>query len=114
MNCISNAIKLKQQYGTPYYALRKDVTNITTDMDHFPYKRFYRGVYYKDEPIVFDRKAGYKVKHNSCYKASYDCISDKPDLCFEVPCSTVFPCHVVFDKKEIDVMSNDRKLYFSP
>jgi hypothetical protein len=54
---------------SPYpYTISKNVINdVVTDMDHHPYTRWYRGVYYSSEPMVMEREAGWRPIKNNCY-----------------------------------------------
>ena len=61
-------IEQKTKYGKSFYATNESVGKTITDMDNFPYQRFYRGQYQSNEPIIFDRKAGYRHVSNACYK----------------------------------------------
>jgi hypothetical protein len=68
--------------------------SVITDMDHFPYTRFFRGVYNSTNPVVLEREAGWRPRRNACYSVNY--CNDKgpyPNHCFETACSTVYPCH---------------------
>ena len=42
---IKKQIERKNNYNIPYYATKNSVTKTMTDMDHFPYTRYFRGVY---------------------------------------------------------------------
>lgn len=90
----------------PYFANSSDVMQVTTDMDHHPYTRWYRGVYYFPEPIIMEREAGYREPHNNCYTPSpiYE-PDDVIDVCFEPACSTIFPCHTT-NKRAISEKQN--------
>lgn len=44
----------------PYFVKGKDIKLMLTDMDHFPYRRFFRGVYNDPEPVIHSRFAGYR------------------------------------------------------
>lgn len=77
----------------PYLASGKAITNILTDMDHHPYNRWYRGVYYYPEPVVMEREAGWREQRPMCY----DLVvprepEEQPNHCYESACSTTFPC----------------------
>jgi hypothetical protein len=54
---IKNQIRLKQQ-DTPHYGTMNINTSVITQIDHHPFTRFYRGVPYSTEPIIFERHAG--------------------------------------------------------
>ena len=98
---VRNQIAQKINYNTPYYARTSDVNQCITDMDGFPYKRFYRGQVDKDYPVVFDRAAGWRPRFDQENSATPYLVPDapKPDYCFEAPCSTVYPCYPAFAKK---------------
>lgn len=88
---IRKMIEMKTK--APYFANGNSVKNIVTDMDHHPYTRWYRGVYYYPEPIVMEREAGWRPLENSCYELTMPPIEPSEErLCFEPPCGTVFPC----------------------
>ena len=105
---------LHKNSNTPYFALDSTVTNVVTDMDHFPYSRWYRGVYDFSEPIVAEREAGFRKLENDAYKPR---IPIKPEknrpLCFQAPCSTVYPCFAD-DKNSKKHCMNDNCITFSP
>lgn len=83
--------KLHQAGPTPWDA----IVPITTDMDHFPYNRYFRGMSSCDKPRVFDREAGRRPWNTKAYT---DLIPEvkpvKYEGCFQVPCSTILPCVV--------------------
>ena len=77
----------------PHYGTINGVASIVTDMDHFPYTRFYRGVYNSYQPVVLEREAGWRHRRDSCYSVNKsDIKSSYPNHCFETACSTVYPC----------------------
>jgi len=89
----------------PYYQ-NQAVGRVMTDMDHFPYTRYFRGIYYLDEPVVMDREAGYREME------SYKYFRDPPDEpcpypthCFQVPCSTILPCRPRYQYDNADINS---------
>ena len=91
---VRNQIAEKINYAIPYYARARDTTKVITDLDNHPYERYYRGVYYSDDPIVFEREAGFRPVENPCYK-SLNCQYVEeyyPNHCIQTACSTVFPC----------------------
>jgi hypothetical protein len=96
-----------KQQSTPYHSTINEASQVLTDFDSFPYKRWFRGVYNSEDPIVIEREAGWRPRHDNCYKPTEPCCETKipyPDHCFEVPCSTVYPCYPSYIKKD-----NDRK-----
>ena len=94
LNSIRNMINLKNNH-MPFYATATDVTNSITDMDHFPYSRFYRGEYASNKPIIFEREAGWRNTHNNCYRNEQPNTKESniSNLCFQPACSTVYPCY---------------------
>lgn len=95
---IHKQVIAKKSYK-PYFATYEDSSNIITDMDHFPYTRYYRGIYNESNPVILEREAGFRVTHNNCYSNSnnlynlYNLYDIKNDICFQTACSTVLPCH---------------------
>ena len=102
----------KKISANPYFANNKTVTNTITDMDHHPYTRSFRGVYYYPDPIVLEREAGYRKMNDLCYEIVS---TKKPDVlpehCFETACTTILPCRPSYlvkyaDKDKLEVMLN--------
>ena len=86
---------IKKKIGVkPFYTTTENVESIITDIDHTPYTRFYRGNYLSENPIVFEREAGYRVLHNNCYSTFLPApnYNKTNTVCFESACSTVYPC----------------------
>lgn len=54
---IRNLIE-KKTSNKPFYATLGDITNVVSNVDHFPYTRFYKGDFRSSEPIVAARQAG--------------------------------------------------------
>lgn len=81
----------KKNSTQPYMATSNLVTMSPTDIDQWPYYRFFRGERDKFYPVVWGREAGFR----QLYTATP---SEKPfepwttNLCFQYPCSTVTPC----------------------
>ena len=105
---------LRKELSTPYHATVEQAGGVLTDYDTFPYPRWFRGVYYSKDPIVAEREAGWRPRHDNCYKVMIppnDGIIPYPNHCFESACSTVFPCYPeqlakYTDKEFLDVMLN--------
>jgi len=103
---VREMIRQKECMDKPFWATSQTVTSVITDYDHFPYKRWFRGRYYCDKPIVAEREAGYRKRHDGCYSINKCCSSindDPPQVCFQAPCSIVYPCN------ECDPASNPLK-----
>ena len=95
INLVREMIEKKECLDKPFFATSKYIEGIITDYDHFPYTRYFRGRYNYDKPIVSEREAGYRVRHdNNINKTcSYVIDDDKPNVCFQDACSVVFPCN---------------------
>lgn len=94
----------KKKGSTPYYANEDTVLGVLTDMDTFPYKRFFRGVSYYPEPIVMEREAGWREVKNNCYNIQgCDTIQTPyPQHCFQSSCDITYPCNPKYLKKYTD------------
>lgn len=96
MNNLTNIQNLiaKKVADTPFYPTVADAKSVITDVDHFPYTRFYRGVYNSNVPIFHDRQAGWRVRQDGCYTSQNKPVLENPQPlgCFQPPCSTIFPC----------------------
>lgn len=88
---MSIMIKNKTQYSKAYYGTEASSTNIVTDMDRFPYPRWYRGVADSDKPVIIEREAGYHMILRE--KAKTKDKSEKPKHVFTSACSTVLPIY---------------------
>lgn len=89
---VAEHIQKKQNVTCPFYATRHDAQSVLTDMDHFPYRRFYRGAYNDSHPRILEREAGFRPLNNTCYKVITTPNVVKPEYCWEFPCSHVKPC----------------------
>lgn len=89
---IQKQIYMKNGYN-PFFGTVNGAESIITDMDHYPYTRFYRGVYNSSQPITFEREAGWRPRRDACYSVN-KCskLDDYPNHCFKSACSTVYPC----------------------
>jgi hypothetical protein len=99
----------------PFYATSKDATSTMTDYDTFPYTRWYRGVPESTTPVIAEREAGYRPRHDKCYRVLEPHFENDPNPypnhCFAGPCSTVYPCYPEYlqkysDKELLDTILN--------
>jgi len=107
---IQYQIQLKKYNNSPYYATQSNVTQVITDYDELPYRRWYRGIPEVELPIIAEREAGYRPLIKKIY------IEQKPEPekinhCFESACSVVYPCYPEYlkkysDRDEMNVMLN--------
>ena len=111
VNAVRDGINAKLDYSTPYYGRKDTVRNMVTDMDNFPYVRFFRGKYDSEYPIVFNREAGWRVVQQQCYQGALGYKEPPyPNFCFEAPCSTVYPCYPDYLQKNSDKFALDVQL----
>lgn len=87
----------------PFYATTENTLSVLTDMDHFPYNRYFRGVAHFPEPVVMEREAGWRPLQPSCYGINKPPETQPyPQHCFQMPCSTVYPCYPQYMQKYSD------------
>lgn len=116
---IQKQIEYKNNYNVPYYSNGMYASQVITDMDHFPYTRYFRGIYNQSAPQVMDREAGWCPQRNDCYKFYGPNQPTPANYCWEYPCSTVFPCPDSKKEVEMDWGPNGKpkrmgKIIFSP
>jgi hypothetical protein len=93
---VREMITRKEGTCVPFYATVCNTESVITDFDTFPYPRFFRGRFNSEKPIVMEREAGFRIRDDQCYSVTpcKGCeIEEYPAHCFEVACSTVFPCN---------------------
>ena len=87
----------------PYHATIDTASSALTDYDSFPYQRWWKGVPTHSQPIVAEREAGWRPRHDNCYQIIQPPYKiPYPNHCFEAPCSTVFPCYPEYLQKFSD------------
>ena len=111
---IRSQINQKNQ-SSPFFATSTDVVHTITDYDTFPYPRYYRGVVGVSQPIIAEREAGWRKRHDSCYDVNEprkrNIRPTEPNNCFQSACSTVYPCYPEYmtkysDKEAMDLILN--------
>jgi hypothetical protein len=92
---VKNLIQRKKD-SYPFIATSNDVSTTITEYDNFPYNRWFKGVYNSDTPFIAEREAGWRIRDDECYNKNINercsSIDHKPNVCFQIPCSTVLPC----------------------
>ena len=113
MEQVKKLIALRQQTEAPFMSSGKSQVN--TDMDVFPYPRFYRGNYQSNEATIFEREAGYKPRHDSCYHYPSNMQVEEfyPNHCFQAAPSTTYPCYPEYLRKSSDKDELTKQLYLS-
>lgn len=87
-----DSIQRKQSSVCGPYQATADMARLTqTDMNEFPYRRFYRGNPDSDLPHVFDREAGFRKIRDTQFQVIANPFASA-NFCFQAPCSTIFPC----------------------
>lgn len=91
---IARQIQQKNQ-PYPYSPNPLDIFEIRTDVNEFPYRRFFRGKRFSDKPHLWEREAGFSPllstpvsNHSDPYPSLLLAPRATP---FQVPCSTQFP-----------------------
>ena len=82
---IHDEIKKKKQ-SNPYFATTKQSKSVITDYDTFPYPRYFRGKAESSLPIVAEREAGWRPRHDDAYKSKID-LDLTPDCVMSSPSS---------------------------
>jgi len=98
-NFVSRMIENKKNF-TPYYS---SGPSVMTDMDVFPYTRYYRGGK-GERPVIMDREAGWKPVHNKCYNnpVVQPDTDMYPNHCFQAAPSVTYPCYPELLRKYAD------------
>lgn len=63
---IQEQIKRKKM-SCPFFATTEDSKSVITDYDTFPYPRYFRGDPKSSFPIVAEREAGWRPRHDNSY-----------------------------------------------
>jgi hypothetical protein len=91
---VRNQIYLKNGYD-PYYSTINNIQSTSTEINHHPFNKWFRGVYNSSQPFICEREAGFVSNKDMYYNSK---ITDNteityPNHCFEGACSTVYPCN---------------------
>lgn len=104
---------MRKKSHTPFNATINMPGNVLTDYDNFPYQRYWRGIPSSYSPVVAEREAGWRPRHDHCYKFSEPMQEVVvPDLCFQSACSTIYPCfkdynRIFKDRETLDNITNN-------
>lgn len=97
----------------PHLATVNDSAQVLTDYDTFPYPRWFRGIPDSSQAIVAEREAGWRPRHDDCYKVLIpkDKNTRYPNHCFEGSCSVTYPCYPEYltkyaDREALNVILN--------
>jgi hypothetical protein len=91
---VQREIQKKLNSFHPYYPTTQSIFHIKTDMNTFPYQRFFRGQRDSYHPIVWDREAGFSpiIANLDTQNLVSPALETKSTTCFQIPCTTVLPC----------------------
>lgn len=93
---IMQQIAYKNHLSVPYTPYAYDLLHVKTDVDHFPYTRFYRGQFNETTPRIWEREAGYHRLQPSAYDAHLLYVQPPHESPTQIPCTTVLrkgmPC----------------------
>lgn len=106
---IREQIALKNS-SVPYQATSCMSKQVITDHDSFPYQRWYRGDPRSTKPIIADRQAGWRERHDRCYqfnppKGAYTTVKGEanyPNHCWQGASNVITPCHPEYLAKYAD------------
>ena len=91
---IKTEIHQKINSNGPYYPPPREICNVKTDMNEFPYRRYFRGKRDDMNPNVWEREAGYaKWLTTIDTKNPVNESLLMGNGCFQIPCTTVLPCN---------------------
>ena len=105
---ISNKINSRGAYYPP----PQSIFEVKTDVNVFPYQRFWRGNRFDYNPRVWDREAGYSPLITTIATDNdVNMALQGLDTCFQLPCSTILPCRPNDNNYQPNTRS---KVYISP
>lgn len=85
----------KKKNFCPYTPNPYSIFEVQTDVNEFPYRRFFRGKIDSDQPHIWDREAGFSPiitqLDQSQTMNSPTLLLAEASTPFQVPCSTQFP-----------------------
>jgi len=106
---------IKKKSAYPYFPENNLIFQVKTDVNEFPYRRFFRGKMDEMNPNIWDREAGYSPIKNSIdttNKVNQSLLLGD-STCFQYPCSTILPC--IGDNNTTPFQANSTsKVYISP
>lgn len=105
---VREGIMKKKSYD-PYHYTVNNKSSVLTDYDTFPYPRYWRGVPTSYHPVVAEREAGWRPRHDYCYKMKEPQQDvPYPKHCFQSACSTIYPCFADYNRafSDREIMEN--------
>lgn len=105
MNVNNVRVQIAKKKGySPYLATTEQAVQVLTDYDTFPYPRYFRGIPESSQPIVSEREAGWRPRHDDCYRVltPLNIRNNYPNHCFQGSCSYTHPCYPEYMEKQSD------------
>jgi len=90
---LQDQILQKQSCDAAYFPNPQWIYASPTDINEFPYRRFYRGRIDDANPTVYARTAGYAPLSPVLKEPPPAIVKADPQTCFQNACSTVLPCY---------------------
>jgi hypothetical protein len=108
---IQNEIYNKINSNNPYVPNSMSIFEVKTDVNIFPYNRFFRGDRFSSQARIWEREAGWSplietIKQDE--KINMSLLDQRS--CFQIPCSTILPC----SGNNRYQASTQSKVYISP
>lgn len=96
MEIIKKQIEESVNASSGYFPQPEDIYKVQTDIDNWPYNRFFRGSPSSDEPIIWEREAGFQeIKPQKPIQSIFSFQKEQiSSPCFQIPCSTTLPCQI--------------------
>jgi hypothetical protein len=112
MNFIQKQIEESINSDGGYFPNPQEIYRVQTDINVFPYNRFFRGEPESSEPIIWEREAGFQEILPQTFEKSKLFLEKEPErnTCFQIPCSTILPCNKLTSYKN----NTTSCLYTSP
>lgn len=94
MDIIKKQIQESISSESGYFPSSEEIYKVQTDINVWPYNRFFRGEPQSSEPIIWEREAGFQEILPQKPIQSMLSFQKEPEIttCFQNPCSTTLPC----------------------
>ena len=94
MDTVQKQIENSLRSEKPYFPPSEEIFKVQTDINIWPYNRYFRGSPSSDTPIVWEREAGFQEILPRIPVPSISSTQTEPNIstCFQLPCSTTLPC----------------------
>jgi|TARA_B100001248_G_scaffold257737_1_gene240760 hypothetical protein len=95
MDIIQKQINESLSSESAYFPKPNQIFQVQTDINQWPYQRYFRGEASSFEPIVWEREAGFQeILVQSSVPSIIGFQNEiETSTCFQIPCSTTLPCY---------------------